>query len=420
MVDATLGYVDITCSDRDLLRQWTKQQWYRNIDAVLDARQRWIRKEITKTQLNELITSAGFWPTEAGLLADMELRLPCNFLEVWKYDWMHTAFQDGFMSNAMWMVCSRVSSIKYGNDRCESILAHLKGCQFPLSRSSVGRQLHRLFGEPMLKKHRRHQGLVANASTQFTLYPILKDWALLEAERAEGMPALLPHVAVYVAACHVIDIIKLVKHRLLSTTTAKLRLLIALGRWQDLHKVQYGTRFIKPKTFWMWSIAFGIADSEWLFDMFYIERQHKRVRPQAELVKNTKRFEFSVLTRVLDAQICSMQGADIVQENYRLLGKQVRNQHGGIAGLMADKCVSAGALMSCDDIVVNDRAFAAVILACVLCDDGRLLLKVEMLQQIMGTSAWTQTPLQELWLARDARQPTAWRRRGDGSIVVLD
>ena len=417
MVDATLGYVDITCSDADLLRRWTTPQWLRNIDAVLGERQRWNRREINKTQLKQFITSAGFWPTESGLLADMELRLICNFLALWKYDWMHTAFQDGFMSNAIWTVSSRISSIKYGNDNCNSLMAHLKGLQFPRSASSTGRQLYRVFEPPMIKKHRGHQAIVANASQQFTLYPIVKDWALLE---AEGMPALFPHVAVYVAACNVIDIIKLVKHRLLSTTAAKPRLLTALGRWQDLHKVQYGIRFIKPKFFWMWSIVFHIADSEWLFDMFYIERQHKRVRPHAELVKNTRRFEFSVLSRVLDAQMCSLQCADIIQDNYRLLSlKQVRI-HGDIVGLMADKCISAGAQLGCDDIVVDRRALVAVILACILLDNGRLLLKVEMLRKIMATSVSTQTPLQEFWLARDAQQPTAWPRQADGSIVVIE
>ena len=54
----------------------------------------------------------------------------------------------------------------------------------------------------------------------------------------------------------------------------------------------------------MWAIAERIADEEWLFDMLYIERQHKRVKPHAELVKNVKQFERSVLMRVVDAQAC--------------------------------------------------------------------------------------------------------------------
>lgn len=244
----------------------------------------------------------------------------------------------------------------------------------------------------------------------------MKDWALLE---AEGRPALYPHLAVYLAACDVIDIIKAVKYRQVATADAKPRLLTALGRWQELHKAQYGERFIKPKFFWMWTFANRIADAPWLFDMFYIERQHQRVRPHAELVKNTNAFEASVLLRVCDAQICSLRCANPLQYNYRLVGTQV-SVTGDVVGSMSDRCVCGGAEFSCDDIVMNrSRGSAAVILACLLSDDGRVLVKVEMLRRV-GASVWNQTQLQELWLARDASHPVAWRQRGDGCIAVIE
>ena len=101
--------------------------------------------------------------------------------------------------------------------------------------------------------------------------------------RLQTLPLLERHVAVYAAACKIIDIIKMVKHRRLSTREAKPRLLTAIGEWLELHKVQYGTAYIRPKFCWMWAIAKGMG--EWLFDTFYIERQHKRVKPHAELVR---------------------------------------------------------------------------------------------------------------------------------------
>ncbi len=171
----------------------------------------------------------------------------------------------------------------------------------------------------MVRKHKNHGAIVANASLQFTLYPILRDYAC---EQAADKPRLRTHVAVYVAACKVIDIIKLVKHRRLSTQEAKPLLLTAVGEWFRLHKVQYGTVYVKPKFFWMWAIAERIADDEWLFDMFYVERQHKRVKPHAEAVKNLRDFETSVLMRVLDAQLCSLHGDDLIASQYSLLGIQ--------------------------------------------------------------------------------------------------
>ena len=94
------------------MRQWTSDQWLRNIDQVLEARQQRARGEIRAQSLKDVIKAAGFWPTESGLLADGDLRLQCDFLKLWSYDWMHTAFQDGFMSNAMWLVSSNINRIK--------------------------------------------------------------------------------------------------------------------------------------------------------------------------------------------------------------------------------------------------------------------------------------------------------------------
>ena len=101
MADDGLGYVDITCSDSTRLRRWSDDAWHRNIDEVLVCRQEREAGRITQTRLKETITAAGFCPTPDGLLADLELRAQNNFLQLWRYDSTHTAFQDGSMSQAM-------------------------------------------------------------------------------------------------------------------------------------------------------------------------------------------------------------------------------------------------------------------------------------------------------------------------------
>ena len=138
-------------------------------------------------------------------------------------------------------------------------------------------------------------------------------------------------------------------------------------------------------------------------------------------MRNTSDFEASVLMRVLDAQVCALQGNDDLRErNYTLLNWQVRILvDGGIAASMADRCVCGGASLSVDEIVLDQHGSAAVIVACILCDDGRLLLKVELMQHV-GAGAWATTKQVSMWLARDAYQPVAWRRRGDGSFFLID
>ena len=112
---------------------------------------------------------------------------------------MHTAFQDGFMSNAMWLLCKSVFEVKYGRSNdATPMLRLLRKLQFPFSRSD-GRSLHKLFSEKLMGKHAFRNCIVGNASMQLSLYKILEYWA---AEEANDCPELLEHCV----ACKTIDI----------------------------------------------------------------------------------------------------------------------------------------------------------------------------------------------------------------------
>ena len=265
----------------------------------------------------------------------------------------------------------------------------------------------------MVKRHNKKQSLVANASVQFTLYPLLKAWAAAEASDCRSC---LPHLAVYNAACDVIDVIKKVKHRQITTADAQPQLLTAYKCFLDLHKAQYGTRFIKPKFCWMWSIAMRIADSPWLFDMFAIERQHQRVRAQAELVKNTVTFEKSVLHRVLDAQVIYLAQNDPLEQNNSAMGIAKEYAGFGIVGSTSPGCICDGKELYRNDIVM-DRQSTGVILECIISDDGRMFLIVEELQR--DGNAWRQTPLQQCWRTSRVHHPAAWCREEDGRIFLI-
>ena len=106
MDDAAAGYVDSTCSDVTLFRRCANDSWQRNIEGVLRARERHGRGEMSATALKLHIKSAGFWVTKEGLLADIDLRANACFWDVCEFEFMHTTFQSGYMSNAMWLICS--------------------------------------------------------------------------------------------------------------------------------------------------------------------------------------------------------------------------------------------------------------------------------------------------------------------------
>ena len=79
-----------------------------------------------------------------------------------------------------------------------------------------------------------------------------------------------------------------------------------------------------------------------------------------------------------------------------------------------------GLRLHCDDIVLRCAAdgFAGVVLGCLLSDDGRLLIKVELMEQ-RRADVWAQTTQQDFWVVREVRHPVAWRRLENGTIFVV-
>ena len=90
---------------------------------------------------------------------------------------------------------------------------------------------------------------------------------------------------------------------------------------------------------------------------------------------------------------------------------------------MADACSFDGVQMAVDDIVTDRRhGNVMVISGCILCDDHRLLLRVNMMTSVqrMGRTCWTPTRREEYRLAKDVYLPIAWRFVDADYIVILD
>ena len=79
-----------------------------------------------------------------------------------------------------------------------------------------------------------------------------------------------------------------------------------------------------------------------------------------------------------------------------------------------------GLRLHCDDIVLRCAAdgFAGVVLGRLPSDDGRLLIKVELMEQ-QRANVWAQTTQQDFWVVREVRHPVAWRRLENGTMFVV-
>ena len=418
--DERLGYVDITCSCADNLKEWNPDAWVRNLNSVLTARQQLANGEINNARLQEVIKASGFKITADGLLGNM---LSDNFrkqqLEVWSYDWMHCTLQDGWLSTAMYLVVHHVTRLIH-NSNYDSLLHFLRSCQFPMSKSPQGRSLVKVFDPVMIRKHHSRGCIVANASIQFTLYPLLKAWVQgqLIALPALEHPELYEHFVVYEEACRVVDLVKRIKYRRITTVNAQPLLQSAYSRYQELHKSLYGTDYFVPKSVWFHGFIKRIAAHSWLFDMFYVERLHQRVKPSAELHRNTTKFEEGVLTRVLDDQMNRLSSSSkLTLPDGELIGKNVPVTIAGFAFRMADKCTSHGMTVSCDDIVANG-AQLGVVRACLLGADNALSVKVELLRH-MRDDIWKHEHLTAIWPVDDLQHAVAWRLCGDNLLCVI-
>ena len=416
MADPARGWMDIARSDWQAMRRWQRLDWIMLIRGVLDDRGRFLRGEILEKRLKASIMSAGFCVTPLGLLADEGLHEIVGFLNVFKYDFMHTAFQDGYMSNAMYLITNAVFRVKYNKASDASpVIAFLSALQFPFRRAEC-RRLKRVFCDKLMKKHSKRKCIVANASTQLSLYKLLEFWAI---EEASDCPALLEHCAVYSAACSATDVFVDVKHRRKETTRAKEELFVLVGQWQALHKAKYGTAHFRPKFFWLWACSFSVASTEWLFDMFTVERQHKRVKWLAELIKNTVQFEGSVLQRVLDDQMIKLQTFDPVAKGYGLAARSVHSLCGGIPALIADSFKWKGVLFHVDDIVkAENLQVVGIIIACYKLQDGQLVALVEIMRR-HDRVQFEHTSEQQFWQAHGLRHMIAWRVRGPRAYDIF-
>ena len=150
----------------------------------------------------------------------------------------------------------------------------------------------------------------------------------------------------------------------------------------------------------------NLHTSSYLFDMFSVERQHRRVKCHAETIKNNVCFERSVLLRVLDSQMLNLQEGFVIDDT-GLHGRRERSTCNGIAVTVADHLVCNGSHYHCDDIVARGSHFGVVI-ACYQTDDGTLHVLVELMRATATPECYEHTAERELWPPAELSAATAW------------
>ena len=240
--------------------------------------------------------------------------------------------------------------------------------------NSKGRQVYRIFSASRRNKDEEHDKLRASASELLSMYTLLRLWA--ETEIGDKKEVALERSS-FDASCSVIDVILMAKRQLLTMPFAGRLLKQRVTNFMQRHKRAYGTAYVRPKHHWMFDVAEQFLIDPQVFDQFIIERLHLSVKLHADRCDNTRRYERSVLSGVLNSQIAALR---LMKGDCCLLDCQTGTLPGFDHAVVGDNMDCFGMHLSVDDIVAHSQAMGRIC-ACIS-ELGMFLVIVEPLRLV--------------------------------------
>ena len=388
------GYVEITCDDPEKFRATTTDQFHKSVDMVAAVHRRLQADPRLKGLHDKIVMKEGFNYCESGLPYDTVLRnAGVDVFKAIRLDWMHSALQDGSLTICCHLFLVSCGIIGLGYEDVEKFFQ--LDWQFPKCFSSKGKQLYRIFCSYRANREGEHDKMRANASELLGMYTLFRFWAQTE---VGDRPEVQAQRAAFDAACTVIDIIQMAKKHLIGMKVASKKLSRAVANHLRLHKAAYGLAHIKPKHHWMFDVAEQMWLDDMLHDQFIIERLHLIVRPHADRARNTRRYEYTVLSGVLNAQLGRLKE---LRSGCCLLDVTTVKIDGFDDAELGDNMHVMGMHISVGDLVFH-RDVVGEVLGCVN-ELGALLAIVEQFELVIAISStsgrWRRTGRLRVWRA---------------------
>jgi len=287
--------VDLTCCDPAKFLSWLPNELEATIDMLTESQRRVAGGTMTVARLENIEKATGFNTNQHGLLADARLRSLFQASKIATFDWMHTALQNGTVTDEVFRYTKACEAIGLTHTDIEAYLK--EDWQFPAnSRSSHG--LHRVFNDYRSSSSDKADRLKASASEMIGLYGLLRHWA---ATRVGDHAALRAERVSFEAACDTVDIILQAKRGNIAMPVASRMLSNAVANHLRCHIAAYGADGVKPKHHWMFDIAEQMSSLPLVVDAFIIERIHLRIKRNAEKVHELGVFEKSVMAGVVNS-----------------------------------------------------------------------------------------------------------------------
>ena len=286
----------------------------------------------------------GFNVNKEGLLVNRALREVVCFDKVLRYDWVHSALQDGMLTCEIWLFVEKCESLELLS--FADLEQYLKqGWQYPKHFREKSGQLHRIFSTWREKADHDNDKLKCSASEALGLYSLLRHFVEVRVGHREE---LVTERRSFDAACAIIDLILDCKrgHAAPADTVPLLR--DAQARFMQAHVEAYGTTHVRPKHHWLGDIADQIEEDCRVLDQLVIERIHLRCKAAVENVDNTTQFERSALAAALILQQHALQAG---VRGDQLVGAQ-QAWPGRPDVVVADRLDYGGLVVTLDDFVL--------------------------------------------------------------------
>ena len=400
------GYTEITESDPAKLRSWTGNDVFKAVDVLASGAERVERGVMAKAAFDELQMAYGLNWNPRGLLANVALRPFWDPVTVMRYDWVHNALAHGVLTTEAALLLSAAEQLGVSRN---AIMEFLKGpaWQFCKAHEIKCKQLHRVFSHWRLSSTDPTK-LNVCASELLSLYGFLR--ALINV-RLKDMPEVADQVASFNACCRLVDTIVECKRGLTSVPDAAREVQkLACDHMKAVIRA-YGAGPVKPKAHWNIDVAAQFLQDNAVVDMFIVERMHLDVKRIADNVRNTARFERSVLSRLLAVSLSPAMPNGCP---HSLHGKvrQVAD-----CTWVSDRLTSYGMQVHVGNIVCHGSCCGEVA-ACLL--QGLELHVVVLAFQPLVGGIWSRGDgPYELWSTLNLFGALAWKVLANGSVFVL-
>jgi hypothetical protein len=165
----------------------------------------------------------------------------------------------------------------------------------------------------------------------------------------------------------------------------------------------------------------GIADLHMLQDCFCIERFHLTTKPIMENIKNLRRYEYSVLAGVANAQKVALQNSCKSLASGALLALERAELEGFPDAHIARHLIHAGKHISVKDVCLKGARQALVVDGCVE-EHGQFYVignECTFLEQVSAHSAsYHRCRTTALWEVESTRLAGAWKMAGDYVLII--